>query len=257
MPEPRNLESRNALDDPPGDFLLGVSGLLFGRGNGQLTLRQPGQLSSTNGTSGGFALGVGTASATSSAMVPGAAMVASATISVLTPYTPGTILQLGNVKNPQLLGAFSSILQSAGTFPITESVGWGDSGPLIATIAGSPSAGACPVAIGYATPATPIGVRVFAWATATLTPGGDGVGGFEPGYGASMLPGGLVRLAGWLKVLDTTDGSLVAGVPRPFAIPPDNVTPSGGVVYGLPLAGGETLYGCIVTPNTAGVTVTA
>lgn len=116
-------------------------------------------------------------------------------------------------------------------------------GAIVATIGGSPTAGACTIVAQYTFAGTPAGVAVFAWASATLPVGVSS--GFQ-GNEVNMLSPLLYRATGWLKVLDTTGSSTPQGASLAFTIPP---------IAAPFLQAGGPFYGCVTAPGAAGAIV--
>lgn len=101
-----------------------------------------------------YALGTTTASSTTE--IPANAYVFSVTIDVTTAYDAGTTVAIGQTGDTDLLMATSkNKATKVGTYviPYYQGLAWGASSlAVLATVAGSPSAGASVIAVEYAVP---------------------------------------------------------------------------------------------------------
>jgi hypothetical protein len=100
---------------------------------------------------GSFQNEVGTiTTATANLSNPIVGEIRNVTVQIQTPYVGGATIQIGTAANPTLISDGTTLDEtSAGMYPITCSVVLGTATQLVATIVGSPSAGAARVLIDY------------------------------------------------------------------------------------------------------------
>jgi len=97
-----------------------------------------------------------TASQPAATSIPNGALIFERWLIVTTPYSVGTTVTLGNAGSPaQLQATTDNNPQAVGTYEVREQVTWTGPAVPLATIAGSPVAGAAKVMIRYVQAAQP------------------------------------------------------------------------------------------------------
>jgi hypothetical protein len=94
------------------------------------------------------------ASQSSAAQIPANAIVKERDVIVVTPFSGGATITVGQTGTPALLqGTTDNLPQTAGSYELAEEIGWGAAAlAVLVTVAGAPAAGAGFVAVRYSLP---------------------------------------------------------------------------------------------------------